>query len=92
MLFNFFIFVASKESYYELEKMIQAIIIEEKDLSTTQSCSENCNLHTAINHIECKELYECRYIASSLEICEKVIKNYRIINYIGEGGAKYEIF
>ncbi|XP_008545240.2 uncharacterized protein LOC103569641 isoform X1 [Microplitis demolitor] len=62
---------SSKESYYELEKMIQAIIIEEKDLSTTQSCSENCNLHTAINHIECKELYECRYIASSLEICEK---------------------
>ncbi|KAH0549278.1 hypothetical protein KQX54_007570 [Cotesia glomerata] len=61
----------NKESYYELERMIQAIIIEEKDLTASRdSCSENCNLRDTIDHAECTELYECRFIDSSLDICE----------------------
>ncbi|XP_057322039.1 uncharacterized protein LOC130665599 [Microplitis mediator] len=59
-------------SHYELKRMIQTIIIKEEDLTTTESCSHNCNLDyiDTINTTECDEYYNCQNVGSSYDICE----------------------
>lgn len=55
--------------------MIQAIIINEKDLSTTQSCSHNCDLELigdTVNNTDCQQFRDCRYFAHNIDICKMV--------------------
>ncbi|XP_008559058.2 uncharacterized protein LOC103579442 [Microplitis demolitor] len=59
--------------YHELDKMIQTVIIEERFLSKTGSCSHNCNLNyisETINHTECAVFQDCQYITSGYHICQ----------------------
>ncbi|XP_057333031.1 uncharacterized protein LOC130672449 [Microplitis mediator] len=65
------------KSYYELEHMIQTVIVPEKELSTTGSCSHNCDLNAirhSINNNDCDEYQHCQYLDSSYEICESTDK------------------
>ncbi|XP_074112286.1 uncharacterized protein LOC141535991 [Cotesia typhae] len=60
--------------YYELERMIQVLIVNEKDLSTTQTCTANCDVKTiknTINHKECREFRDCRFMTNSLKVCKE---------------------
>ncbi|KAG8034390.1 hypothetical protein G9C98_007466 [Cotesia typhae] len=60
--------------YYELERMIQTIVINERDLSTEQSCQHNCKLDRMegnINHTECRELYDCRFMSYGFHMCNE---------------------
>ncbi|XP_057333030.1 uncharacterized protein LOC130672448 [Microplitis mediator] len=59
------------KNYYELEKMVQTVIVTEEELSTTGSSSHNCNLKEikgTINSTECREYRDCQYIEGSYEI------------------------
>lgn len=58
------------------------VIIEEQNLSSSGSCTHNCNLNDindTINYGECKEYRDCQYINSDYEICESVIIIYIFI-------------
>ncbi|XP_008548916.1 uncharacterized protein LOC106693059 [Microplitis demolitor] len=66
-------YIEGKKLYYELEKMVQAVIINEKDLTTSESCSYNCELseiENTINFRNYRKFIECQYIASSFNICK----------------------
>lgn len=59
----------------ELKRMIQAVLVDESDLSTTQSCGHRCNLKligNKINNTECQELRDCQYIDHDVDICPLV--------------------
>ncbi|KAH0560429.1 hypothetical protein KQX54_004499, partial [Cotesia glomerata] len=57
-------------AYYELEKMIQTIIVEERVISSDDSCSLNCHsTNELINHSECLVFQNCQYITSRYEFC-----------------------
>ncbi|CAG5078956.1 Protein of unknown function [Cotesia congregata] len=73
----------NREWYYELEKMIQTIIVNEKDMSIPESCSHNCDLSPLkypINHSDCKEFRDCHLIKGRLEVC-KTYENYNSRRY-----------
>ncbi|CAD6242763.1 GSCOCG00009565001-RA-CDS [Cotesia congregata] len=60
--------------YYQLERMIQTMVINEKDLSADQSCWHNCKLNKMegnINHTECKEFYDCRFMSYGFHMCNE---------------------
>ncbi|KAH0557329.1 hypothetical protein KQX54_004237 [Cotesia glomerata] len=69
----------NREWYYELEKMTQTIIVNEKDMTIPESCSHNCDLSSIkyqINHSDCKEFRDCQLMKGRLEVC----KNYENYN------------
>ncbi|XP_014295054.2 uncharacterized protein LOC103570784 [Microplitis demolitor] len=69
--------------YIELEKMYQAIIINEKDLSDG-SCSHDCNLQRIFQvnkNTECKKFEYCVYVSPKLDICKS-----------NDGKRRYEWF
>ncbi|KAH0564622.1 hypothetical protein KQX54_013175, partial [Cotesia glomerata] len=60
--------------YYELERMIQTMVINEKDLSADQSCWHNCKLDKMegnLNHTACKEFYDCRFMSYTFFMCNE---------------------
>lgn len=62
-------------NYIELERAYQTKIVNEKELSKSQSCSPNCDLSKIpdINtNGECKRYQECKYISSRYDVCEAV--------------------
>ncbi|CAG5101284.1 Protein of unknown function [Cotesia congregata] len=62
-----------EERHLELEKMVQTVIISEKDLSTTHSCSHNCNLNLikdTLNKTEYDEFLDCQYSTPDYKITE----------------------
>lgn len=73
------------EVYYELERMIQVLIVNERDLSTTQTCTTNCDVKTiknTINHKECREFRDCRFLTNSLKVCKASFKfNFSALKY-----------
>ncbi|KAH0541120.1 hypothetical protein KQX54_021094 [Cotesia glomerata] len=72
----------NKERHLELEKMVQTVIIAEKDLSTTHSCSHNCNLNLikdTINKTECDEFLDCQYSTPGYKIAESIFFNREIV-------------
>lgn len=58
--------------------MIQTIIIDEKNLTSKQSCNNGCNLERIANSIsnetECQEFLDCEELSSYYNVCEMVIK------------------
>ncbi|XP_057333029.1 uncharacterized protein LOC130672447 [Microplitis mediator] len=58
--------------YYELDRLVQKIIIEEKFLSTSRFCDNNCDLSLirGQNNTECDQFMDCQYIGASFDICE----------------------
>ncbi|XP_057333033.1 uncharacterized protein LOC130672450 [Microplitis mediator] len=81
------------KNYYELDKMVQALIVKEEELSTDGSCSHNCDLDEikeTINSTECKEYRDCQYIESGYEICEADEDNSRRYEWFkGEKAVLY---
>ncbi|CAG5088675.1 Protein of unknown function [Cotesia congregata] len=79
--------------YYELEKMIQTIIIEERLMSVTGSCSHNCYLSQLtgpINRTECSSFQECQYITSGYTICKSDEKSSRRYEwFVGRNGEEF---
>ncbi|XP_074097455.1 uncharacterized protein LOC141526368 [Cotesia typhae] len=69
---NFEEYQINKTTYYELEKMMQAVIVNENEVSSTGDCSFDCDLTKLenTNGIVCKDFKECRYITKSFDICE----------------------
>ncbi|XP_044576675.1 uncharacterized protein LOC123259921 isoform X1 [Cotesia glomerata] len=64
---------AEEVTHLELEKMVQTVIIAEKDLSTTHSCSHNCNLNLikdTLNKTQCDEFLDCQYSTPGYQITE----------------------
>ncbi|CAD6233945.1 GSCOCG00007422001-RA-CDS [Cotesia congregata] len=60
------------KSYYELERLLQIMIVVENELNNENSCKHNCDLKTMqsyANHPECKQFFDCQYIHSGYEIC-----------------------
>ncbi|XP_057328817.1 uncharacterized protein LOC130669770 [Microplitis mediator] len=84
-------YVDDRVSHYELKRMIQTIIIKEEDLTTTGSCSHNCNLGyiETISTTECDEYYECQYISSSYDICEAMSDSRRYSWFNDSNGIVY---
>ncbi|XP_057328829.1 uncharacterized protein LOC130669777 [Microplitis mediator] len=78
-------------SHYELERMIQTVIIKEEDLTTDGSCSHNCNLRyiDTINTTECDEYQNCQYISSSYDICETMSDSRRYSWFNDSNGIVY---
>ncbi|KAH0564624.1 hypothetical protein KQX54_013182 [Cotesia glomerata] len=65
------------QMYYELERMIQVLIVNERDLSTTRTCSINCDISTiknTINHKECRKFRDCRFMTNSFKVCKACFK------------------
>ncbi|XP_074106584.1 uncharacterized protein LOC141532239 isoform X2 [Cotesia typhae] len=63
----------NREWYYELEKMIQTVIVNEKDMSIVKSCSHNCDVCSMkypINDRDCREFRDCHLIKGHLEVCK----------------------
>ncbi|XP_008552360.1 uncharacterized protein LOC103574641 isoform X3 [Microplitis demolitor] len=85
------VFSDNKESHYELERMIQTIIIKEQDLTTDGSCSHNCKLGhiDIINTTECDEYYNCQYISPSYNICETTCDSRRYRWFNDSNGVVY---
>ncbi|XP_057328837.1 uncharacterized protein LOC130669788 [Microplitis mediator] len=77
--------------HYELERMIQTVIIKEEDLTTDGSCSHNCNLRyiDTINTTECDEYQNCQYISSSYDICEAMSNSRRYSWFNDSNGIVY---
>ncbi|XP_044596781.1 uncharacterized protein LOC123273448 [Cotesia glomerata] len=54
--------------------MIQVLIVNERDLSTTRTCSINCDISTiknTINHKECRKFRDCRFMTNSFKVCKE---------------------
>lgn len=67
--------------YYELQRMVQTMVINERDLSTEQLCHHNCKLDRMegnINHTECREFYDCRFMSYGFHMCNVSIKYFSI--------------
>lgn len=72
LVVNFEEYQLNKTIYYELEKMTQAVIVNENEVSSSEDCSFDCDLTKLenTNGIVCKDFKECRYITKNLDICE----------------------
>ncbi|XP_044578454.1 uncharacterized protein LOC123261054 isoform X2 [Cotesia glomerata] len=69
---HFMEYQLNKTTYYELEKMMQVVIVNEKDVSSSGDCSFDCDLIKLenLNENVCKDFKECQYITKSFDICE----------------------
>ncbi|XP_044574926.1 uncharacterized protein LOC123258779 [Cotesia glomerata] len=78
-----------EETNLELEKMVQTVIIAEEDLSTTHSCSHNCNtnlIKDTLNKKECDEFLDCRYSTPGYQITELTNSSRRYGYFTGIDG------
>ncbi|CAG5084209.1 Protein of unknown function [Cotesia congregata] len=76
----------------ELKRMIQAVLMDESGLSTTQSCGHRCNLEligNTVNNTECQELRDCQYIDHDVEICPLEKKSRRYSWFRDSAGNVY---
>ncbi|XP_044574928.1 uncharacterized protein LOC123258780 [Cotesia glomerata] len=86
---SYFENLMTEETNLELEKMVQTVIIAEKDLSTTHSCSHNCNLNLikdTINKTECYEFLDCQYSTPGYKITELTNSSRRYGYFTGIDG------
>ncbi|XP_044576677.1 uncharacterized protein LOC123259921 isoform X3 [Cotesia glomerata] len=80
---------AEEVTHLELEKMVQTVIIAEKDLSTTHSCSHNCNLNLikdTLNKTQCDEFLDCQYSTPGYQITELRNSSRRYESFTGYDG------
>ncbi|KAH0549314.1 hypothetical protein KQX54_008098 [Cotesia glomerata] len=65
---------SSENTYIELKRMIQTIIIDEKNLTSSRSCNNRCNLERIANDIsnetECQEFLDCKELSTDYYVCE----------------------
>ncbi|CAG5102264.1 Protein of unknown function [Cotesia congregata] len=63
-----------ENTYIELIRMIQTIIIDEKNLTSTRSCNSGCNLERIANDIsnetECQEFLDCKELSAYYYVFE----------------------
>ncbi|XP_057341101.1 uncharacterized protein LOC130678129 [Microplitis mediator] len=79
-------------NHIELERAYQTKIVNEKELSKSQSCSHNCDL-SKISDLntngECKKYLECKFISNKYDVCEANDKKRRYEWFKTDDGATY---